>query len=230
MLNQSDPVLLAGYLSTHYNNDYIYYTNIGMPQYMQYISADRLKGEDIMDWHDPNGFANGVKLALLRKDKRRVFVAVARERDGGPGALPRTKLLYSLLERYNIPYSVTPLSNEHNRHLYEIVVVDKGATLQTAYVEGMTLRISDVTDVRVQSSGEGKVVIGSVIGLGFKPGDTVVINGDSPVPTAFGNEKWITFSFPVGVLNGKGGFSLAVLRLSTLERTKPFSAQIGKWS
>jgi len=223
MLNQSDPVLLTDYLSQHHASDQIFHTNMGTMQSVHYLSAGRLGGEDIMTWYDADVFANYVKTALTNKRQRRVFVAVGKERDGLPGTMARTKLLYSLLDQYHVPYTVTPLANARNRYLYELVVVEKGAGTREVFRESETLLVSEVTDVRVQSFGTDSLVIGSILGAGFKPGDVITVNDDLTVPTTFGHEKWITFAIPLGELTDSNSFTLEVLRPSSLERSRPFT-------
>jgi hypothetical protein len=53
----------------------------------------------------------------------------------------------------------------------------------------------DVRRGRLAINGPTEI-IGSVIGAGFQPGDTVIINGDIVALTVFGNPQWMTFSFP----------------------------------
>lgn len=72
----------------------------------------------------------------------------------------------------------------------------RSAGLRSQVHEGIVL--ADVVDVRRGSlvpNGPTQV-IGSVIGTGFQPGDTVLINGHIPAATAFGNSRWMSFSFP----------------------------------
>lgn len=225
MLNQSDPALLFEYLRLHHANDRILYTNIGMPQYMQYISKGIMKGEDIMDWSGIDGFSNAVKLSLLDATKRRVFVAVAPERDGAVGTLPRTKRLYRILDEHKIPYSVTQLASERNAFLYHIVVVDQGITFSPDAMQGRSILIDDVRDVRALENSTS--IVGSVHGSGFRPGDVVLVNG-SPAATAFGNEGWITFSTGRAAIGGSHVFSVEVFRPSTLERSQAVSATLGR--
>lgn len=222
MLNQSDPALLAEYLSQHHaNNDRILYTNIGLPQYIQYMSSGRLRGEDIMDWYDVNGFTDAVKLALMDKERRRVFVAVSKERDGYNATLPRTRLLYNTLNQYNVPYTVTPLSNKRNQYLYDLVVVDKGHALGEEFLK-RTLLVSNVADMHIETQPSGSnLVFGSVRGMGFKRGDVIIVNANLIVPTTFGNESWITFALPSGSIETERPFTLEVFRPRTLERSKP---------
>ena len=175
-----------------------------------------------MDWSGVSGFTDAVKLALLDRNRRRAFVAVSKERDGVEGTVARTKVLYSLLDQYNIPYTVTPLSNERNHFLYDLVVVDEGVGLEKALLESRTFFLSDVVDVRVvaQPTG-GHLVIGSIHGVGFKRGDVIIVNGQLSIPTTFGNDTWITFAMPLAFIGNGPSFALEVLRPRTLERSQP---------
>jgi hypothetical protein len=227
MLNQSDPVLLASYLSEHHAADRILYTNVGMSQYVLYMTAGQLKGEDIMDWTSINGFIKAVKLTLLDKSKRRVFVAVSRDHDGVGGAAARTGTLYSVLDQYNVPYEITHLSNERNHSLYDLIVVNDGVTLAGDSSMAETILVSDVVDVRVvvQPTGES-AVFGSILGAGFKPGDAVNINGKLILPSTYGNAAWITFSIPPDALDNQSSFTLEVIRAESLERSKTLTVRI----
>lgn len=228
MSNQSDPIVLADYLKQHHSNDRVLYTNIGMAQYMSYMTAGTFNGEEIMAWGNDEGFANNVRIALLDSNKQRVFVAVAKERDGAPGTLRRTNQLYSLLEQYKVPYKVVPLSNERNRFLYDMVSVESGVTLKQEALTVGALRLSDVVDVRVVPQGAGSsLVIGSLYGAGFKLGDVILINGTATFQTSFGNPGWITFTFPVDSIEGNT-FTLEVLNPQTLERTRAQSVTIAR--
>lgn len=220
MLNQSDPKLLGQYLLEHHARDRILFTNVGLPQYVQYITVGRVKGEDIMDWTGPAGFANAVRAVLLDGRQRRVFVAVTREHDGVSGSVSRTKLLYSILDEHNIPYEATRLSSERNIYLYDIVVIEQGV----APVDGIQISreflVSDIVDVRVAAKpNEENLIIGSIHGTGFKPGDLVVVNRESVFPTAFGSETWLTFAVPLETIGQDESFTIEVFRPQTLERS-----------
>jgi len=226
MLNQSDPALLTNYLVQHHANDRIFYTNVGMSNYVRYMTAGRLQGEDIMDWSGVDGFVQAVNATLTNKTQRRVFVAVAKEHDGQSGSVRRTELLHRLLDQYDVPYTVTPLSNERNRFLYELVVLEPGAAVRAQPDQDEKLVVSDVTDVRATARQPGGQVVGSIGGLGLKPGDLIVINQDHTFPTTFGNERWVTFSIPWEELKGQDSFTLEVLRSSSLERSQPFTVNL----
>lgn len=227
MLNQSDPVLLASYLSEHHAGDRILYTNVGIPEYMQYMTTGRLKGEDIINWVSIDGFVNAVKLTLLNKSKERVFVAVSKEHDGLGGALPRTKVLYGLLDQYKVPYQVTHLSNQRNNSLYDLIIVPEGITLIPDSAMAETLVVSDVVDLRVALQPDGnRLVIGSVLGVGFKPGDSVRINGNLIVTTAYGNQAWVSFSMPLERLENENSFTLDLFRAESMEHSRTFTVRL----
>jgi hypothetical protein len=226
MLNQSDPILLAKYLSEHHARDRILYTNVGLPQYVKYMTVGQLKGEDIMDWTSLDGFIKAVRITLLDKNSRRVFVAVSRDHDGAGGAAPRTEALYNLLDQSNVPYAVTHLSNDRNNSLYDLIVVDEGYALEARSMTE-TMLVSDVVDVRVSAAPDGNpVVIGSILGRGLKSGDSISINGKLVLPTYFGNEGWITFSVPLEFVGNHNRFTLQVLRTEGWERSREFTVEI----
>jgi hypothetical protein len=226
LVNHSDPVLLANHLSERFNeSDRILYTNVGIAQYMRYMTAGRLFGEDIMDWYDVNAFLKSAKLSLFDRSKRRVFVAVSKERDGRRFQLQRTGALYNLLDQYNVPYEVTHLSIEPDNPRYDVIVIDRGVGLTESYAVTGSFVVSDVRDVRVILGSGGKAeVIGSVIGEGFRRSDAVRIDGELVVPTVFGNEHWITFSIPLEALGNKNAFVLEVIRVESLERSNSVTA------
>jgi hypothetical protein len=55
--------------------------------------------------------------------------------------------------------------------------------------------VVDVRRGRLAINGPTEI-IGSVVGTGFQPGDTVLMKGDVVARTAFGNPQWMSFSFP----------------------------------
>jgi hypothetical protein len=226
LLNQSDPVLLASYLSEHHADDRILYTNIGIPQYMKYMTVGHLKGEDITDMTGTGRFIQAVKLNLSDESRRRVFVAVSKEHDGFAGAVPHTKLLYNMLDQYSVPHEVIQLSNERNSSLYDLIVVEKGVKSKADSARVGTLVVSVVVDVRVvEQPGGGTPLIGSILGTGFKPGDAVRINSDLIFPTVYGNDTWITFSIPLEALGSQSSFTLEVFREGTSERSNTFTVR-----
>lgn len=223
MLNQSDPALLGNYLRTHHRGDRILYTNIGMPQYVQYATAGHVQGKDISSWTSVSGFADAVRLALLDRASRRVFVAVCRERDGAADfILPRTRLLYEILAAYHIPYKVARLQSARNPYLYDVVVVEQGQGME-GFASAEAFYVSDILDVRVQTAvGGRRVVVGSVRGVGFQKTDVVVMDGHA-VPTFFGDGTWLSFSAPIEVLGGRPRpFQIEVVRLKDVLHSKAF--------
>lgn len=228
MLNQADPNLLANYLVTHHRGDRVLYTNIGMPQYVQYVTAGRLRGEDISSWGSVNGFADALRLALLDKASRRVLVAVGGERDGGADfVLSRTRLLYELLAAYHVPYKATRLRSPRNPYLYDIVVLERGQGLDGRTPAAQLFTVSNVLDVRIATDGRGhRSVIGSVRGAGFQRNDAVLIDGQG-VPTFFGNEGWLSFSAPIEVLGpAPRSFRIEVVRPNGVLRSRAFPVRL----
>ncbi len=98
------------------------------------------------------------------------------------------------------------------------------ATTETA----RPLVVNKVGDVRISKdpkSGD-KIIIGSVLGIGLRQGDMVVINNDSTFGTVLGNDTWITFSIPPSVVGNQNSFTMHVIRPSTNERSQTFSISV----
>lgn len=217
MLNQSDPVLLTETLLRDYPQDHILFTNIGLGQYVRYTSNNRLNGKEILEWFSIERFANNIKLSLLNKNKRRVFVAVSLERDGTAGTLPRTRLLYGLLKQYNIPYTVTHLANSRNANLYDLIVVDPGVTLNNSLDFSSGILVSSVG----MNPPMGNKIEGTIYGIGFKPGDIAIVNDSLATPTVFGGSTWVTFGIQLDQLENQSSFELKIIRLTTMEQSPP---------
>jgi len=96
-------------------------------------------------------------------------------------------------------------------------------------VAAKTMEVKGVVDVRVVDDAQtgNRLVTGSVVGTGLREGDKVVIN-DKAVETVFGNSSWITFSLPLSTIGNQNTFTLYVVRESTSERSKPFTASFSR--
>ncbi len=127
ILNQSAPVELERHLRKFGTSDRVFFTNIGMHIYQQYMTANRFGGEDITSWDGEATFRATVEKVLHEKDQRRVFVGVSQERDGGPFSFPRTGILLEVLDRNRIPYRLETLSTSRRQNMYDIVIVEPGA-------------------------------------------------------------------------------------------------------
>jgi hypothetical protein len=174
MLNQSDPILLADSLARFNADDRILYTNVGLMNYVEYVSAGRVRGEDIEEWNHPEQFENTVKGVLMDESRRRVFVGVAPEREEGQssGVLVRTRRLYSVLSELQIPYSVTRLASQRNPYLYDIIMVERGVTLQDHLTPNNSISIQNVCVNPIN----GEQVVAGITGAGFEKGDMVKLN------------------------------------------------------
>lgn len=218
MLNQSDPVLLAKHLSQQYANDRVIFTNVGFPQYVQYMTVDRIKGDDIMNWYSIDDFTNSLKGIMIDGSRRRVIVAASPERDGLGGTLPRTKRMYNVLNQIGIPYKKESLSNERNQFLYDLVVIEKGIVPNVQVMLTESFFIDEVVDVRTVNG----LLIGSVIGSTFRPGDMILINDVFIFPTTFGNKNWITFAISREPIAQFQELNVQVFRPSTMEKSKSY--------
>ena len=125
--NQSAPILLADHLNRFSPDDRILFTNIGLWPYMDYLSAGRMQGEDLVSWNGTDDFVNAVEGALRDKQHRRIFVAVSPARDGGRFNFVRTRVLYELLARHHVAYTRVRLSSPRRRDIYDIITVPKGS-------------------------------------------------------------------------------------------------------
>ncbi|MEO8215490.1 MAG: hypothetical protein ABI718_00240 [Acidobacteriota bacterium] len=124
--NQSAPVLLFNYLRHSGTDDRLLFTNIGLAPYIDYLSAGKLRGEDFVSWNGTDDFVNAVTGALRDKGRRRIFVAVSPERDGGRFNFVRTSVLYDLLRNHAVPYTTVTLSSKRRENIYDIVTVQRG--------------------------------------------------------------------------------------------------------
>ena len=219
LLNQSDPSLLVSYLKENHSADELFFTNIGLEQYVEYVSRGNLKGRDIVNWSSAESFEVDVRLALLGSARRRVFVAVSPEHDGMEGTLPRTRLLYGVLKSTGVSYRTVRLKNPKNPYLYDLVVVERGvAPLSSPDHEMATGMISEIGLNPVHDG----VITGTIYGTGFQTGDTVIVDGGATYPTAYGSERFITFAIPEAELRGKRALRIEILRPSTMGRSRPF--------
>jgi hypothetical protein len=222
MLNQSDPVLLTKHLLHEHADDRVIYTNIGFSQYVQYMTMDRIKGDDIMNWFSIDDFVGALKAVLMDGSKRRVIVAVSPQRDGREGTLPRTKRMYEVLNEMRIPYSVKSLSNERNQFLYDLVVIEKGIVPKVEVSLSNNFCVDEVVNVRMKSD----LLTGSIIGSNFEPGDMVVINDVLTFPATFGNKNWLTFAIPIKTIVQSRELNVQVFRPSTMEMSAPYKFRV----
>jgi hypothetical protein len=220
MLNQSDPVTLSNYLSERHSRDRIIFTDVGMPQYIQYMTAGRLKGEDILEWYDAQKFVGSINFALLDAGRRRVFVAVSKDRGRPVENLPLTELLYKTLADAEVPFTVTHLSGPRNKFLYDLLVVEAGVKVAERKLGPSSLKVAEVTDIHEIVQDGSSYVIGSIKGEGLRDRDAMIVNGHV-YPTTFGNANWITFLLPSDVIGTDGAWQLKVIRPSTLESSLP---------
>lgn len=218
MLNQADPGLLVKHLTEHHATDRIIFADVGMPQYVRYLTNGKLDGEDILEWYDAEKFVGSVNFALLDPGRKRVFVAVSRGRDNLIDDLPRTELLYKTISTAGVPFTVTRLSSPRNKFLYDLLVVEAGAAIAEQKLGTGTLKVSGVTDVHEVVQNESRFAVGSIKGEGLRDRDAVIANG-RVYPTTFGNANWVTFSLPLDVTGAAGALSLELIRPSTLERS-----------
>jgi hypothetical protein len=88
--------------------------------------------------------------------------------------------------------------------------------------------VNEVVDVRASSDPESgdKVIIGSILGSGFRQGDMVVINNGPAFGTVFGSKFWITFSIPPSAVGYRNSFTIHVIRPSSDERSRAFSVSV----
>jgi hypothetical protein len=190
-----------------------------MPQYIQYISRNRIHGRDIINWTSQSNFIEDFKRELLVGNRRRLFVGVALERDGKEGTLVRTGPMYSILREYQVPYSVVHLNNARNHHLYDIIVVERGVT-----IHDQLRRADSMTIQRVSlNARHGDLRRGVIQGTGFQPGDTVLVNRQETIPTTFGGQDVLTFEASAGLFEGPDGVELQVIRPSSQERSNSYS-------
>jgi hypothetical protein len=122
--NQSDPVLLREYLRRFDDRDRIVFTNVGLWNYLQYMTAAGLRSENGVSWGGDADFVQLVENALADRNRRVVFVGCSLERDGSRFNLVRTRLLIDVLQRKSLRYSRTTLSSPRRVNLYEVIVVE----------------------------------------------------------------------------------------------------------
>jgi len=72
----------------------------------------------------------------------------------------------------------------------------------------------------------GGSVVGSVLGSGFRVGDTVIIDASLIAPTVFGNQGWITFEITKESLRDQDSFMLEVFRPQTMEKSNAYHVHI----
>jgi hypothetical protein len=123
--NQSAPVVLAEYLAP-FHGSRILFTNVGLWNYVQYMTAARLKSENIVSWNGPDEFRAFVEDALRDRNRLRLFVGASLERDGGRFTLARTALLHQILDEHRVPYERVIISTNRRKDLYEVTFVRPG--------------------------------------------------------------------------------------------------------
>lgn len=217
-LNQSDPPLLVSSIRKNYPEAQLFFTNIGLPEYVEYVSKGELKGQDILNWFSTDDFDRDVRMALLATGAQRVFIAIPSERDSLESALPRTRRLESLLHSLAVPYRKVRLSNPRNTNLYDLFVVEKGA----GPLSGLTIQPSIVIESIGWNNPRDGVVTGTIYGRGFDRGDAVIVDGQMVFPTAFGSDRFITTAIPVSEITGRKSSRIEVLRPSKMERSPAF--------
>jgi hypothetical protein len=227
MLNAADPELLARHLAKHHASDRVFYTNVGMLQAVEFMSAARAPGEEILAWDGQEAFRARVSRVLLDKRSRRVFVAVALPRDGALGTFPRTRVLREMLREEGVPFTVTRIASARNRYLYELIVVEPGAGTELALDGPPTIELTRVAELRESSGPAGPHFVGAVLGKGFRRGDAVFVDDSRTYPATFGHEGWMTFTIPAGDLRDVTSGRLRVVRFSTSEHSAalPFTVE-----
>ena len=126
ILNQSAPVQLERYLRRFGSGDRVFFTNIGLYIYQQYLTADRFDAEEIIVWEGEDQFRKTVERILREPGSRRVFIGSSVERDGTRFSMPRTGILLEVLDRHSVPHSRETLSTPRRTNLYEVVIVEAG--------------------------------------------------------------------------------------------------------
>lgn len=217
-LNQSDPPLLVATLRQNYPKAKLFFTNIGFPQYVEYVSKGELKGDDILNWFSMDAFDHDVRMALLDAGEQRVFLAIPKERDSLGSSLPRTDRLEHLLDSLMVPYRKVRLSNPRNPNLYVLYVVEKGAGPRS----GITVQPSISIESIGWNPAHDGIITGTISGKGFAPGDAVIVDGEMVFPTAFGNERFITTAIPIRRIAGRKSSRIEVFRPSKMERSLSF--------
>jgi hypothetical protein len=225
MLNLGDPPALVSYLTQHHRHDEIIYTNIGLLQYVQYVSRNEIRGRDIINWYSLSTFDDEVRQVLLNKAHRRVFVATPEEHDGHDGTLARTRRLYSILSSYQLPYERIRLSGSRNSHIYDLFIIEKGVGIDTYVVAGSPSFAMEIHEVGMNPPRDGTMA-GTIYGRNFKDGDTVVVNDMFAFPSAFGSSRFITFMMPSATVKGQEAFQIKVVRARTMEASSPFLVKI----
>jgi len=116
-------------------------------------------------------------------------------------------------EAFQLRHGMQPLPAEHDRCLGQ----------DTA----PPIVVNEVVDVRVDKNAEigDRVVVGSILGTGFRQGDMVIVNNGSAFGTVFGNPSWVTFSIPASILKDDA-ITIHVVRPSTNQRSQNVTATV----
>lgn len=217
-LNQSDPPLLVSTIRQNYPQARLFFTNIGFPEYIEYMSKGDLKGDDILHWYSTDDFDHDVRMALLDVGEQRVFLAIPKERESLNSALPRTRRLENLLDSLMVPYSKVRVSNPRNQNLYDLFVLEKGAGPRSGLTVQPTLSIESITWNRPRDA----MITGTIYGRGFERGDAIIIDDGTVFPSAFGSDRFITTAIPVSAMAGRKSSRVEVFRPSKMERSAPY--------
>jgi hypothetical protein len=212
-LNNSDPLLLVQHLDMH-GDAAVIFTNIGLAQYAFWASKGRTEGVDLT-WLSDEEFRQRVLVALLQRNRERLFVALSPDQDGRAGALPRTSILYQTLDAAGVRYQVRRISSERNHELYDFVIVPSGIGIEGAVAAA--IKLATDSDVRIVKDfrGEGPHIVGSLHGEGFASGDLLLVNRSHTYYPAVADPTWLTFAIPRRQV-GAPSFTVQLVRPSTL--------------
>jgi len=103
-----------------------------------------------------------------------------------------------------------------------ISTASPAASPQATTGSAQPLVVKEVVDVKLVNDPESgeRVVQGSIVGTGLRPGNMAVINKDSTLGTVFGNPTWITFSVPLSTIGTQNSFTLQVVDPATKEQSQ----------
>jgi hypothetical protein len=197
MATHSCPTCLADALKNHAGAQLLF-TNIGLYQEARWATRAHTCGEDILGWEGEQAFVRSVKAALARSEPL-VFVGypAAREAKMADRALPRAGALEEVLRSAGADFQRERVAGPDGRTLYQLTIVGALPSRLVAASGG------------VNPPADGRIT-GWVIGRGFRPTDTVSVDGE-PVATAYGNPELVTFTIDAARFRGKPEIGVRVV-------------------